>query len=362
MPNKEHPIIPYFKQLTEWFVLYDLSPNQFLRSFVCKEYPFIEATLRKAFEVYDNSILTELELNANYLQLADFWCQDVTKEKDLCLKQVRMLLQLNLYKIHHQEDLLDPNLWNHSPITAKYPEFSDFLDDDHLFDLAKAQIIDNDKVQYKSDLLFYHPGLSHHFRREFLSFCLNETNCDKKIALDPRRMVPAKRYPKRLLLDYWFGPQFNIEDIDDRIYGIQMTSHGRRQDSYLNSISPLDRTEFMWSMRNNLKTLQIEELVPTNIDKYQAIKRIAVRYIHSIRDTERQSFVHLDGAIRYYLPENYANRFHSKLTDHPNADGYYKLFRIDGMIPNQMWIDLIANYYSDNELIHEYFGQPIANL
>jgi len=122
-------------------------------------------------------------------------------------------------------------------------------------------------------------------------------------------------------------------------------------------LGKLDRTEFMWSMGGDLKTLQIEELVPH--DEAKPAKRIATRYIHTIRDTANHAFIHLDGAVRWYSPENYGLRFHSKLSDHPDPDGYYKLFRVDGKIANQDWIDLIANFFSGNELIHEYFGQPM---
>jgi hypothetical protein len=119
----------------------------------------------------------------------------------------------------------------------------------------------------------------------------------------------------------------------------------------------LARTEFMWSIRENLKTLQIEEIVP--FDEKKPVKRIAVKYVHTIRDTASHAFVHLDGAIRWYSSENYALRFETKLSNHPNSDGYYKLFRIDGEISDQDWTDLIANFFSGNELIHEYFGQPM---
>jgi hypothetical protein len=165
----------------------------------------------------------------------------------------------------------------------------------------------------------------------------------------------------RLLEDYWFGPKFNLDDIDGRIHGIELTVHTRLPDSYLNMLpGKLNRTEFMWSMRGDLKTLQIEELVPLN--DTELARRIAVRYIHTIRDTVNHAFVHLDGAIRWYSPENYIFRFDTKLSNRPNPDGYYKLFRVDGNITNQDWIDLIANFFSGNELIHEYFGQPMKEL
>ncbi len=358
MLDKCSLLLSNFDKLRQLFTLYGLRPADYWRGFHDTEHPDVEDALEKTFELFEDGMF-DFTLNTTVSSLIEFFCgREVGEKRDNCTKRIKMLIAFEDYFILYQEDVLDPNLWTKSPITTKYPEVHDILDDDNLFDLSRAQVRDDERVQYKADVFFYHPALSFHFLREFLDFCHRDATCARKIALDPRRILPAREYPIRLLEAYWFGPKFNLGKIDDRIHGIELAVHTRPPNSRRNLLSSkLDRTEFMWSMRDNLKTLQVEELIP--IDKDNLAKRLIVRYIHTIRDVDQHAFIHLDGAIRIYSPEGYIHRFSSKLSDHPNSDGYFKLFRIDGKIPEQDWIDLIANFFSGNELIHEYFGQPL---
>jgi hypothetical protein len=359
MEDRRSLLFNVFDELTNLLTQYGLSTID-CSSGLCEDlFPEVKAAWDKALELYQDD-LVEFKGDPELAHLEEFCCGDkIGREKDLCIKQLRMIVALEDYMAKYREDILAPELWEKSPITAKYPDFYSLLDHDLLFDIATAQSIDEDKIRYKSDLLFYHPKLDYHFLKQFLALYQENTTCTKRIALDPRRILPARKFPVQLREAYWYGPKFNLDNVDDPIYGIEFTVHARLPDSPKNILGlKLDRTEFLWSMKNNQKTLQVEEVIP--LDNKNPPGRVAVRYIHTIRDVERHTFVHLDGAIRWYLPENYTCRFKDKLSNHPNADGYLKMFRIDGDISNQDWIDLIANFYSGNELIHEYFGQPMT--
>jgi hypothetical protein len=356
MNEKRIALLSAFNELSRLLVLHGTRPADFWRGFKNELYPEIQNVLEKAFELYDDS-LVELPIDIDLDTVEQLLCETKHgEERTQCIKRIRMLVALDEYMILHQDNLLDPQLWNQSPLLAKYPEIRSILDEDGLFDIANAQMVDSERVRYQDDVFFFHPELTFHFLQEFSRFCSAEGKCKKRVALDPRRILPARHYPIRLLEAYWYGPKFNLDDVDAQIHGIEFTVHARMPDSPRRLLGAhLERTEFMWSMQDNLKTLQIEELVA--IEENSA--RVKTRYIHTIRDVTRHTFVHLDGAIRWYSHENYLRRFDDKLSNHPNADGYFKLFRIDGELSDQDWLDLIANYYSGNELIHEYFGQPM---
>jgi hypothetical protein len=80
------------------------------------------------------------------------------------------------------------------------------------------------------------------------------------------------------------------------------------------------------------------------------------RYLHSIRDTRRRSFIHLDGAAKAFPRDRYGPTVEQP--DLPQGQPLYrKLFRIDGDIPDAEWARLVAHYFRENELVIEYFGE-----
>lgn len=82
------------------------------------------------------------------------------------------------------------------------------------------------------------------------------------------------------------------------------------------------------------------------------------RYLHSIRDTRRRSFVHLDGAAKAFPRELYR-----PTVEQPDLSrgepGYRKLFRVDGDMPDDEWARLVAHVFRQNELVIEYFGEML---
>ena len=80
------------------------------------------------------------------------------------------------------------------------------------------------------------------------------------------------------------------------------------------------------------------------------------RYMHSIYDTSKETFVHFDGAIRGYDSDLYFERIDQNMTDFGKRSEYTKLFRIDGKLELKNWKSLVTNYMQDNPLIYEYFG------
>ena len=138
-----------------------------------------------------------------------------------------------------------------------------------------------------------------------------------------------------------------------------MTVHMRVGEDPFYVLFPLHRTEIMWSMRGETKTVQIEELLPEESARHGYITN---RYIHARWSTERSSFIHFDGAIRAYRSDGYASRLATDMKNYRGkADWYHKVFRLDAELNLETWCDLATRFFHSNELVLEYFGGEASN-
>ena len=171
---------------------------------------------------------------------------------------------------------------------------------------------------------------------------------------DTSRYLPfvTKAYirgPKGLSMEQLCSPDFP-EDPRGTVTVHQRVS----ADPVLELNLPLLRTEFMWSYRRGIKTVQIEELVPTTIF-HKDRERISNRYLHAIWDTHRRCFSHTDGAIRTYGKDVYDARLYIDIKGSREIKmDYLKLFRVDAHLPPKVWSDLVVRYFYQNELVLEY--------
>lgn len=201
---------------------------------------------------------------------------------------------------------------------------------------------------------FFRRSLSRHncfhykFLDEFMSFKDND-EVVLKIAIDWDLIGYAQSLLPTMEFDYWFGPKYSdeIDKIDPGLTKHITTDFER--DYY-----QLSSTEFFWKINKNLREFELEELkeseAPTEVNFY------GCRYVHSIYDTNKSTFVHFDGAIRGYDSDLYFERIDQKMTDFGRRSQYKKLFRMDGKIGINDWKSLITNYMQSNPLIYEYFN------
>lgn len=147
---------------------------------------------------------------------------------------------------------------------------------------------------------------------------------------------------------YHYGPKYtdNLDKIPS-----QITRHICTEDEKF--FSEVDSTEFFWKKDKHERTLEIEELRAYASPISQLYH---CRYIHSIYDSNRQTFIHFDGAMRSYDKDAMDKRAASTFVQFGKKAVYEKLFRIDGKLPLEKWKTLINQYYQDNPLIYEYFG------
>ena len=171
-----------------------------------------------------------------------------------------------------------------------------------------------------------------------------------RIAIDKNLIGLSETYKGFLEFDYWWGPKFNndISSIPD-----QVTRYESNEEQKF--FSDVSGTEFWWKTDASEKTLEIEEITekPTlGVDK----DSYGCRYIHSIYDSNKTTFIHFDGAIRLYSDEQILKRWEENINKAGKNTTYTKLFRIDGKLELSDWKKLCILYYKGNPLLFEYFG------
>lgn len=192
-----------------------------------------------------------------------------------------------------------------------------------------------------------HNNFHYQFLDDFMSFKDNE-NVVLKISIDWDLIGFTPTLHPTMELDYWFGPKYS-DEIEKITPGLTKHVASKFELDYYQ----LSSTEFYWKINKSLREFELEELkestAPTLDDFY------GCRYVHSIYDTDKKTFVHFDGAVRGYNSELYFERIDQKMTEFGRRSEYKKLFRIDGKIELKDWKNLITRYMQSNPLIYEYF-------
>jgi hypothetical protein len=256
------------------------------------------------------------------------------------------------------------SIFNDSIVNRIFKELVDFQDKDGLIKLEDL----NKNFTYKYQGVFFHNSLplciySHSFFRRSLSrhnnfhfFFLDElmsmeNNGDItiKISLDWDLIGYSPTFLESMEYEYWFGPKYS-DDISNIQKGLTKHNCSEFERDYYG----ISTTEFFWKDNNELKEFELEELRENNAPTMEDF--FGCRYMHSIYDTSKETFVHFDGAIRGYDSDLYFERIDQNMTDFGRRSEYTKLFRVDGKLELKNWKSLITNYMQDNPLIYEYFG------
>ena len=169
-----------------------------------------------------------------------------------------------------------------------------------------------------------------------------------KIALDADRIMLSKDWSRFCRRERYYGPKFT-NDIPANKEGQTSYLLDERDQLFTNSF----RTDFYWkNKKDNSFQLEIEELQDTR--NGVAAENIFCKYIHTQYNKEESTFEHLDGSIRMYYSDDYILRIGGNLKDGDVAKKV-KLFRVDGVLPFDVWKSIIASYMEHNGTIGEYF-------
>ena len=170
-----------------------------------------------------------------------------------------------------------------------------------------------------------------------------------KIALDFDRIMLSKDWSHYCRRERYYGPRFTND----------IPANKEGQTAYV--LNDADKfathsyeTDYYWeNKKDNSFHLEVEELQV--IDCAYTSENVLCKYVHTHYDRENSMFVHIDGAIRKYSEDSYLKRIVGNIKSR-DLSKRFKLFRVDGKIPFDIWKSIIASYMEHNGTIGEYFN------
>jgi len=115
-------------------------------------------------------------------------------------------------------------------------------------------------------------------------------------------------------------------------------------------------TELVWKPRGSEIVLEIEQL-PTQDTAHIC----GARYLHAILDRRERCFTHLDGAIRWYLPDQLIRRRNSRLDRVGSIGKRTKIFRIDDEVSREDALDFVSTFFVWNYDLEAYLNPKSPN-
>jgi hypothetical protein len=170
-----------------------------------------------------------------------------------------------------------------------------------------------------------------------------------RLALDDRRLRHKDEYEEWEESDFWYGRGRVVDDLDN-LSAVGETFHGDPGGG-TSWLHPYAGLSVRWTADGPLKGVEIEEFMPP---PKRGAEWVLARYLHAIRDTEKEAFVHCDGAVKAFAADQYPMS-QQDFRARGKGDRYRKLFRIDGQFPTAVWSELACSWFRGNKLILEYF-------
>jgi len=330
-------------------------------------YPFLRDIIDEIAQSLHTA--TEEEVIASYQALDWYGQAQVSKGRLLARDTIAvecfgvyLVAELARRPYYNQRIYLTEDYYEKSVVFDAFPQLAVYqTKKDELMPLSTPGFEPTESgIHYNNHVLFYHQFLRRNFtgnlNYDFLSRLTDYYQRHRQqpisVVFDHLRLVPQQWFSPIFEKDYWYGPPLNWKLIDDK-YEVGLTVHGSTRSRLHN----IDRTEFLWSYRNGLKTLQIEEIHGLKLLDDPDTDVVLNRYIHSQRDTSSRTFIHLDGAVKIYERDSYQRRYDSKMTEADKSKYKPKLFRIDKPISDEEWAQLITFFFRGNEMVLEYLNK-----
>src|SRR5258708_1193300 len=342
-------------------------------------YSFVEDIVSKLSEYL--LAATDDELKSTYDALDSFWRdqidltllfrRDPQTIQDMATYLVVTLTHQSYYDVKRY---IKADYREESEVLKVYPELADFEDAEGLIPLGTPGFVPagvGGGIYYKDHLLYYHQFLRRFFTANPNMFFLNalfeyhKAHRDQRVAvaIDHLRLMPKELFRQMLERSRSFGPPLAMHSIDDP----NPVCYTEYADPRLNSLFGLERTEFYWSYSDELKTFEVEEVYSLDHLPDTSEELILARYVHSIRDIKAHAFIHLDGAVKIYHRNQYAQRTDTKMPHELKAWKKIKVFRVDTdakigqVISDDEWSRLIGLFYQENTMVAEYLNPNFVN-
>lgn len=359
---------------------YDIHPTflpdvEYIQGTSHPIYPFIEEVVTELNEYL--LAATDDELTSTYNTLDYFWREQINlslllRRDPQTVQNVAMYLVVTLthQSYYDPKRYIKADYREESEVLKAYPELSGFEDEEGLIPLGTPGFIPagvGGGIYYKDHLLYYHQFLRRYFTSSpnmpFLNalFEYHKAHRDQRVAvaIDHLRLMQKELFRQLIERSRSFGPPLAIESLDDP-HAIGLTVYS--PDPRLVSLLGIERTEFHWSYSDGLKTFEVEAVYPLDNIPDISEKLVLTRYVHSIRDIQAHAFIHLDGAAKIYLRNQYSQRHETMMPKEPRAWKKIKLFRIDAnvekgqAISENEWSRLIGLFFQENTLVAEYLN------
>lgn len=240
------------------------------------------------------------------------------------------------------------------------------LSDDFTAIPFQAGLLRNDRF-----VLLAHP----HFRRSYhglnnyaplfidLFWQFHDQSVSKYIALDDDRVRINLDNRLYVEADTWFGAPFNenVANISNGISKLRppLDIERRYISTFFADVFCLD---IKWSQEGSIKTFQALEIKSEEVQLEVGGETIfPARYIHAEFDINSGTFRHFDGAMQYYSESEYLARrdsdFNYNVKHHAQIKSRSrKLFKLNGPIQVQTWVELCCHFLASNPLAFEYFS------
>jgi hypothetical protein len=338
-------------------------------------YSFVEDVVSELCEYLFAA--TDDELQSTYDALDSFWREqidltllfrrDPQTVQDMATYLVVILTHQSYYDVKRY---IKADYREESEVLKIYPELADYEDDEGLIPLETPGFVPagvGGGIYYKDHLLYYHQFLRRYYTASpnmpFLNalFAYHKAQRDQRVAvaMDHLRLMPKELFRQSIERSRSFGPPLVRESIDDpNDVGLTVYTPEPR----FISLHGIERTEFYWSYSDDLKTFEVEAVY--SLDHLPDISEelVLVRYVHSIRDIQAHAFIHLDGAVKIYRRNQYAQRHATMMPNELKAWKKIKVFRIDAdvekgqAISDNEWSRLIGLFFQENTLVAEYLN------
>ncbi|MGQ7854462.1 hypothetical protein ACUN24_09455 [Pedobacter sp. WC2501] len=206
--------------------------------------------------------------------------------------------------------------------------------------------------------------LHNNFAPRFVEFFWNikEPNIESYISIDFDALSLNTEGLGYMELDTWYGAKFN-KDI------------GKMSDGNTKLRPPLDLAphhisfffadiyslDIKWSSKEGIKSFQAEEFKTEETKvEIDGVEYYPVRYVHAEYVLDKGYFRHFDGAIHFYTTDEYYRRrdddfnFNAKNSSHIKTYSE-KLFKLNGVVSVDLWIEFTSHFLWGNPLVFEYF-------
>ncbi|MDF2381366.1 hypothetical protein JMG10_07820 [Nostoc ellipsosporum NOK] len=190
----------------------------------------------------------------------------------------------------------------------------------------------------------------------------NNPQIDCFISLDTDRVRINLDNSSYAEFDTWYGAKFNkdIETIKDGLVKIvppQDISHSDISFFFGNAYC----LDIKWSSKNDIKSFQAEEFKNDEVKlSINGVTYFPARYVHAEYDLKARCFRHFDGAIHFYTETEYHSRRNSDFDYNTKNQNHIKtmsqkLFKMNGSISVETWIEFTSHFLTGNPLVFEYF-------